>query len=159
MRDADKRLPIGAMAKSVEHLALAGCAGRIEIVGAVQHPRIDQPAVLLCLDGEMRIAVVSLQGRTVADRPVDQASAARNREPAGADPAQREGDVAGTLALVGKARIDGGKVVPHESYPIPSVLDAAHGDAFDHEFLSEEEEQHDRQDRHAHRRHHQREIA
>ena len=118
MRHADQRLPVGAVAEAVEHFAQARRPGGIEVIGAVQHARVDQLAVLLCLDGEMRIAVVALQRRPVADRPVDQPAASRDREAAGADPAQRKRDVAGALALVGKARIDGSKVVPHEICPV-----------------------------------------
>ena len=103
MRHAGQRLAVGAVAEAVEHLAQARRAGGIEVVGAVEDAGVDQLAVLLGLDGEMRVAVVALQRRPVADRPVDQPAAAGDREAARADAAERKGDVAGALARIGES--------------------------------------------------------
>ena len=113
MRDANQRLTIGPVAEAVEHLADARRAGGVEVIGSVQHPCVDERAVPLGLDRKMRIAVIALQSRPVADRPVDQPAAAGNGKSTGADAAERKGDVARALAPIGKTRFYRSKVVPH----------------------------------------------
>ena len=115
MRHPGQRLAVGAMPKTVEHFPEPRRAGGVEIVGAVEHPGIDQFALPFGLDGEMRIAVIALQRRLVADRPVDQPPAAGNGKPARTDTAERKGEVAGALPGIGKARIDRGKIIPHQT--------------------------------------------
>ena len=92
MRNAGHRVAIGAEAESVE-LAAARRARRHALIRAVENARVEQLAVPLGLDREMAVAVELMDGGPVADAPIDQPPASRQRDAAGADAAERKGDV------------------------------------------------------------------
>ena len=117
MRHARQRVAVGAPAEAVEEFPRGRRTGGHALIGAVEDAGIEQLAPGLGLDGEVAVAVEALQPRPVADRPVDQPAAARERQPAGADAAEREGDVAGAVGFVDETRIGLGHLKIHGSGP------------------------------------------
>ena len=121
MRHAGHRVAIGAEAETIE-LADRGRAGRRPLIGAVQHQRLQQLAVLLGLDGEMAVAVELVQLGAVADRPVDHAAGAGQREAAGPDAAEREHGIAAARAAEDEAVVDPVEIVQHQRHSLLRCL-------------------------------------
>ena len=105
MRNACHRVAIGAESVSVE-LAPAGRSDRQTLVGAIEDAGVDQLAVALGLDGKMAVAVVLVDCRPIADAPVDEPTAARQRNAAGADATERERYVLSAGASVDEPVVD-----------------------------------------------------
>ena len=105
MRGAGHRVAVGAEAEAVE-LPPARRAGRQPLVGPVQDARVEELAVALGLDGEVAVAVVLMDGRAIADAPVDQPAASGQGHAARAQAAERKGDMAATRAAIDEARVD-----------------------------------------------------
>ena len=105
VRRACHRVAIGAETEPVE-LSPAWRARRQSLVRPVQHPRVEELTVAFGLDREMAVAIVLMDRRTVADAPVDEPSAAGQRDASRPDPAERKRDVSPARAPVDKTGID-----------------------------------------------------
>ena len=105
MRDAGHRVAIRAKTETVE-FAPAGRAGRQALVRAIENASVDQLAVALGLDGEMAVAVVLMDCRSIANAPVDQPSAARQARRCRSPSAERKGDMLPARAAIHKPVVD-----------------------------------------------------
>src|ERR1700732_690003 len=100
------RIAIGAETESVE-LARTGRTGRDPLIRSVQYASAEQSSVLLCLDGEMAVAVKLMDSGPVADAPIDQPAGAGQRHATGADAAKWKGDVIEPFTGVNESVING----------------------------------------------------
>ena len=115
--NSSHRVAIGAETESVE-LARTGRTGRDPFIRSVQYASVEQFAVLLCLDGEVAVAVELMDSRPVADAPVDQSAAAGQRHAAGPDAAKRKRDVSAPFAGVNETVVDGGLLEQSRSFVV-----------------------------------------
>src|ERR1700744_595034 len=89
MRDPGEGVPVRTETETVE-FPRGRRTGRIALIGAVEHTRIEQDALVLGLDRKMTVAVELMNVRLVADAPVDEPGAAGQRGAARSDTAERE---------------------------------------------------------------------
>ena len=107
MRSAGHAVAVRAKAVSIE-LARAWRARRHALVGTVENAGVEKFAVALGFDSEMAIAVKLMDGGPIADAPIDKPPASGQRDAAGANPAERKGDVATARAAVYETVVDRG---------------------------------------------------
>src|SRR6202034_111237 len=105
VRRSCHRVAIGAEAEPVE-LSPAWRARRQALVRPVQHARVDELAVPLRLDREMTVTVMLMDRRPIADAPIYEPAAARERNASRSDPAEGKGDVLAARASIDESGID-----------------------------------------------------